>query len=34
MPITVLGGAFAAAWEQKEVVEVAMKVQVRGHRLR
>ena len=27
MPITVLGGAFAAAWEQKEVVEVAMKVQ-------
>ena len=27
MPITVLGGAFASAWEQKEVVEVAMKVQ-------
>jgi hypothetical protein len=35
MPITVLGGAFATAWEQKEVVEVAMKVQEllveRGH---
>ena len=27
MPITVLGSAFASAWEQKEVVEVAMKVQ-------
>ena len=22
MPITILGGAFASAWEQKEVVEV------------
>ena len=35
MPITIIGGAFASAWEQKEVVEVAMKVQEllveRGH---
>lgn len=38
MPITIIGGAFATAWEQKEVVEVAMKVQEllveRGHSAR
>ena len=27
MPITIIGGAFSSAWEQKEVVEVAMRVQ-------
>ena len=28
MPITIVGGAFAAAWEKKEVIEVALNVQV------
>jgi len=27
MPITMIGGAFASAWDKKEVVEVAMRVQ-------
>jgi len=27
MPITIIGNAFAAAWEKKEVIEVAMDVQ-------
>ena len=27
MPITIVGGAFASAWEKKEVIEVALNMQ-------